>query len=134
MNNERFEALVEELRNASFETLLRKSAGYSNSGDRLHNFRIGAAIIGGTPAQAAMGYMAKHLASLQDKVSKNDFHDREDLLEKCQDIINYIAFIWCCGNEEMDKYAREEACAVVPNEAYVRMKQDYEARLENKKE
>lgn len=99
MSNERFTELVEELRSKSLDTLLEKNANYA-SDDRLHNFRLGAAIIGGTPAQAALGYMAKHMASLIDKVRKNDFRDREDLLEKCQDIINYVVFIWCCGNEE----------------------------------
>lgn len=98
MDNETFTRLVEEIREKSLDTLLKKNANYGNE-DRLHNFRVGASIVGGTPAQAALGYMAKHLASLQDKVLKNDFHDREDLLEKCQDIINYIVFIWCCGNE-----------------------------------
>ena len=108
MTNERFQELVKELRDKSMDTMLKKNANYADA-DRLHNFKVGAAITGGTPAQAAMGYMAKHLASLQDKVRKNDFHDREDLLEKCQDIINYVVFIWCCGNEEMEKYAREDA-------------------------
>lgn len=102
MTNETFEALVKEIREKSLDTLLKKNANYADE-DRLHNFKVGAAITGGTPAQAALGYMAKHLASLQDKVRKNDFHDREDLLEKCQDIINYIVFIWCCGNEEREK-------------------------------
>lgn len=105
MTNERFQELVKELRDNSMDTMLKKNANYADA-DRLHNFKVGAAITGGTPAQAALGYMAKHLASLQDKVRKNDFHDREDLLEKCQDIINYVVFIWCCGNEEMEKYAR----------------------------
>lgn len=98
MDNAKFTGLVEELRKQSLDTLLKKNANYANE-DRLHNFRIGAALIGGTPAQAALGYMAKHMAALIDKVQKNDFTDREDLLEKCQDIINYICFIWCCGNE-----------------------------------
>ena len=105
MTNERFQELVKELRDKSMDTMLKKNANYADE-DRLHNFKVGAAITGGTPAQAALGYMAKHLASLQDKVRKNDFHDREDLLEKCQDIINYVVFIWCCGNEEMEKYAQ----------------------------
>lgn len=105
MTNERFQELVKELRDKSMDTMLKKNAGYADA-DRLHNFKVGAAITGGTPAQAALGYMAKHLASLQDKVRKNDFHDREDLLEKCQDIINYVVFIWCCGNEELEKYTR----------------------------
>jgi hypothetical protein len=98
MDNAKFTGLVEELRTKSLDTLLKKNANYANE-DRLHNFRIGAALIGGTPAQAALGYMAKHMASLIDKVKNNDFTDRDDLLEKCQDIINYICFIWCCGNE-----------------------------------
>lgn len=98
MDNAKFTGLVEELRKHSFDTLIAKQKIYAND-DRLHNFRVGAALIGGTPAQAALGYMAKHMASLIDKVQKNDFSDREDLLEKCQDIINYICFIWCCGNE-----------------------------------
>ena len=110
MTNERFQELVKELRDKSMDTMLKKNAGYADE-DRLHNFKVGAAITGGTPAQAALGYMAKHLAALQDKVRKNDFHDREDLLEKCQDIINYVVFIWCCGNEEMEKYT--QGCGAV---------------------
>lgn len=109
MNDKRFTALVEEIRKASIDTLLKKNAGYATNDDRLHNFRVGAAMIGGTPAQAALGYMAKHLASLVDRVQANDFHDREDFLEKVQDSINYLVFIWCCGNEEMDKAANTES-------------------------
>jgi len=98
MNSECFEELVNEIREKSFDTLLKRNAKYGNE-DRLHNFRVGASIIGGTPAQAALGYMAKHMASLIDKVQANDFSDREDFLEKVQDSINYLIFIWCCGNE-----------------------------------
>lgn len=107
MKEDRFEELVKEIREKSLDTLLKKNANYGNT-DKLHNFRVGAAIMGGTPAQAALGYMAKHMASLIDKVQANDFHDREDFLEKVQDSINYLVFIWCCGNEEMDKYVHGE--------------------------
>lgn len=102
MNQERFEALVQEIREKSMDTLLKKNANYGNA-DKLHNFRRGAAIIGCTPAQAALGYMTKHMASLIDKIQNNDFRDRDDFLEKIQDSINYLVFIWCCGNEERDK-------------------------------
>ena len=133
MNNERFTSLVEEMRSASINTLLNKNANYASNDDRLHNFKVGASLIGGTPAQAALGYMAKHFASLQDKVLNNDFRDREDLLEKCQDIINYVVFIWCIGNEEMDKYTKGERPVTmspeIPNDAYLRQKDSYEAYL-----
>jgi hypothetical protein len=90
-------------------------------------------VFGGTAAQACWGYLTKHLVALRDKVQNNDFHDREDLLEKCQDTINYVRFLWCIGNEEMDKYTKGE-CPVtmspeIPNDAYLRQKDSYEAYL-----
>lgn len=101
MTNERFKELLEELDGNSVKTLAEKNARYSaDSGDALHNFKEGAEILGGTPAQACWGYMTKHLVALRDKVEKNDFSDKEDFLEKCQDTINYIRFLWCIGNEE----------------------------------
>lgn len=109
MDTERFNDLVKEIRESSLDTLTKKNANYATAEDRLHNFKVGAAITGGTPAQAALGYMAKHLAYLQDKVARNDFHDREDLKEKIQDSINYLVLIWCCANEEREKYTTESA-------------------------
>lgn len=43
--------------------------------------------------------MTKHLVALRDKVEYSDWSDRDDLLEKCQDSIIYICFIWLLGNE-----------------------------------
>ena len=107
MNGVKFEGLLRELDENSLETLLIKNARYSAENDRLHNFNAGADIFGGTPAQACWGYLTKHLVALRDMVMRNDFHDRDDFMEKCQDSINYIRFLWCIGNEEMYKYAHE---------------------------
>ena len=107
MNGVKFEGLLRELDDNSLETLLSKNARYSAENDRLHNFNDGGDILGGTPAQACWGYMTKHLVALRDMVQKNDFHDRDDFMEKCQDTINYIRFLWCIGNEEMEKYTHE---------------------------
>lgn len=100
MNSNRFKELLDELDGNSLQTLKERNGKYSVNGDCLHNFREGAEIMGGTPAQACWGYMTKHLVALRDKVNRNDFSDREDLLEKCQDIINYIRFLWCIGNDD----------------------------------
>lgn len=99
MSPERFKELLDELDGNSLQTLKEKNARYSQNGDALHNFRSGAEIAGGTPAQACWGYLTKHLVALRDKVERNDFSNREDFLEKCQDTINYIRFLWCIGNE-----------------------------------
>lgn len=106
MNGVKFEGLLRELDENSLETLLRKNALYSAENDRLHNFNAGGDVFGGTPAQACWGYLTKHLVALRDMVMKNDFNDRDDFMEKCQDSINYIRFLWCIGNEEVDKYTK----------------------------
>lgn len=103
MTPETFSRLIEELRANSFDTLIAKNENYAHDADKLHNFHNGANIMGGTPAQAAWGYLTKHLVSLRDKIQRNDFSDREDFLEKCQDTINYVCLIWCIGNEENEK-------------------------------
>ena len=99
MSREQFEQLLDELDGQSLETLKTKNARYSSPDDTLHNFNAGAEIMGVTPAQCAWGYATKHLVALRDKILKDDFSDRDDLLEKCQDIINYIRFIWCLANQ-----------------------------------
>lgn len=103
MKSERFNELLDELDGCSLQTLKEKNARYAQNGDCLHNFRSGADVAGGTPAQACWGYLTKHLVALRDKVEKNDFSNREDFLEKCQDTINYIRFLWCIGNDENSK-------------------------------
>lgn len=103
MNGVKFEALLKELDDNSLQTLIEKNNRYAPTNDRLHNFNAGADILGGTPAMACWGYVTKHLVALRDKVITNDFTDRDDFMEKCQDIINYIRFLWLIGNEENDK-------------------------------
>lgn len=101
------QGLLNELDDNSIKTLVDKNARYSSDNDCLHNFNSGSEIAGGTPAQACWGYLTKHLVALRDMVMKNEFHNREDFLEKCQDSINYIRLIWCLGNEEMQNYVSE---------------------------
>lgn len=100
MTHEKFAEVLRELESQGTETLITKNAKYSSSDDALHNFKQGGEIGGCTPAQACWGYMTKHLVALRDKVQRNDFSDKEDLLEKTQDIINYVKFIWAIGNED----------------------------------
>ena len=99
MTHEEFKSLLNELDNEGSATLAEKNARYSSSDDALHNFKAGAEIMGGTPAQACWGYLTKHLTALRDMIDKDNFSNRVDFLEKCQDSINYIRFIWALGNE-----------------------------------
>lgn len=101
---EKFKELLDELDGNSLQTLKEKNARYAQDNDCLHNFRSGADIAGGTPAQACWGYLTKHLVALRDMVEKDDFSNREDFLEKCQDTINYVRFLWCIGNDNVSMH------------------------------
>lgn len=107
MSPEVFQKLLDELDGNSLETLKTKNARYSSNGDSLHNFRKGGDVFGGTPAQACWGYMTKHLVALRDMVQRDDFSNREDFLEKCQDTINYVRFLWCIGNDGKTTITKE---------------------------
>ncbi len=106
MSAEEFQRLLDQLDGNSLRTLKEKNAKYSSNEDCLHNFRSGGDIFGGTPAQACWGYLTKHLVALRDMVERNDFSDNADFLEKCQDSINYIRFLWCIGNDEQSRRAK----------------------------
>lgn len=102
MTHERFEQLLDELDGESLTTLKAKNRMYSAPDDALHNFASGANIGGCTEAQACWGYLVKHLVALRDKIKNNDFSNKDDLKEKCQDSINYIRFIWAIAHEGED--------------------------------
>lgn len=102
MKHDRFAELIKELDGDSAETLINKNKMYSSEDDALHNFDEGADIFGGTAADACWGYLTKHLVALRDMVKRNDFSNREDFKEKCQDSINYIRILWAIGNEVDD--------------------------------
>lgn len=104
MTSDEFNRLLDELDGTSLETLKSKNAKYSSKNDCLHNFNVGADISGTPPAQTCWGYLSKHLTALRDMVERNDFRDRDDFIEKCQDSINYIRFLWCLGNDECKNY------------------------------
>lgn len=106
MSAEEFQRLLDQLDGNSLRTLKEKNAKYSSNEDCLYNFRSGGDIFGGTPAQACWGYLTKHLVALRDMVERNDFSDNADFLEKCQDSINYIRFLWCIGNDEQSRRAK----------------------------
>ena len=52
--------------------------------------------------------MTKQIEKMRDMIERNDFSNREDFLEKCQDTINYIRFLWCIGNDKENNKTKKE--------------------------
>ena len=99
MTHENFNTLVDSLEEIRINTLKTKNAKYAPENDALHNFHVGAEIMGTTVPQCIWGYATKHIVSLRDKIMRDDWEDKDDALEKIQDIQNYLTFIWCAINE-----------------------------------
>ena len=89
MNKTNFERLFEEQVNRSRSVLLSKAKEYATE-DRLHNFRVAAALEGKTPAQALAGMMAKHTVSVYDMAESGLAYPIELWQEKITDHINYL--------------------------------------------
>lgn len=119
MKEKEFRHYLEVLDAQSSATLIDKNKRYSDGQDMLHNFRKGAEISGLTLGQTAWGYLTKHLVALRDMVEKDDFSDADDFLEKCQDIINYIRFIWVIGNEKNGRGINEPRKDVHKIDGYI---------------
>ena len=100
MTHENFNTLVDSLEEIRINTLKTKNAKYAPENDALHNFHAGAEIMGVSVPECIWGYMTKHLVALRDKILRNDWEDKDDALEKIQDIQNYLTFIWCAINED----------------------------------
>lgn len=100
MTHEEFNKLVDSLEEIRINTLKTKNAKYAPENDALHNFHAGAEIMGVTVPECIWGYATKHIVALRDKILRNDWEDKDDALEKIQDIQNYLTFIWCAINED----------------------------------
>ena len=99
MTHEEFNNLVDSLEDIRINTLKTKNAKYAPENDALHNFHVGAQIMGVSVPECIWGYATKHIVALRDKITRNDWKDKDDALEKIQDIQNYLTFIWCAINE-----------------------------------
>lgn len=102
MTHEEFNELVDSLEEIRINTLKTKNAKYAPENDALHNFHAGAEIMGVTVPECIWGYATKHIVALRDKILRNDWEDKDDALEKIQDIQNYLTFIWCAINENFE--------------------------------
>lgn len=99
MKTDEFERIVSEQIKRCVNTLNIKSNEYATD-DRLHNFKIAAALEGITPIQALQGMMAKHTVSVYDMCQSGKRYPIELWDEKIGDSINYLLLLAAPIREE----------------------------------
>lgn len=96
MSPKDFDALVETRLGFCFQTLKLKAEEYATK-DRLHNFKIAAALQGIEPETALLGMWAKHIVSIRDIIERIEHEGRipdpKMLNEKITDTINYAILL-----------------------------------------
>ena len=102
-----FERIFEEQVERSRMVLVNKASEYATE-DRLHNFKVAAALEGKTPEQALAGMMAKHTVSVYDMAESGQPYPIELWQEKITDHINYLFLLNAIVREGRPTEALEE--------------------------
>jgi hypothetical protein len=100
MNGKDFEKIFSIRVDMCKATLLRKSAEYSSESDKLHNFKVAAALQGCTPERALGGFLAKHVVSIFDLINSETPTPQEVWDEKLGDALNYLFLLDAIVQEE----------------------------------
>lgn len=73
----------------------------NNTNDRLHSFKVAAALEGKPPKQALAGMMAKHTISIYDMCMSNEEFSIDRWNEKITDHINYLVLLKALVEENL---------------------------------
>jgi hypothetical protein len=107
MKAEQFDGIVEnQIKNIKNVLAAKRKEYAPGDGDRLHNFRVAAALSNTSLAGAAMGMALKHIVSVADIVKLSEVGtvpSIEMIEEKFGDAINYLILIKACLVEQMEE-------------------------------
>lgn len=97
-----FTKIIADQTNYCMWLLGTKGQEYSpDDQDRLHTFKVAAALQNITPKQALGGMLAKHIVSVYDMCSDGE-HTKEKWIEKISDSINYLLLLRVMIEGEMN--------------------------------
>jgi hypothetical protein len=106
MVSKKFNEVVEEQLEICKMVLCKKADEYATV-DRLHNFKVAAALGSGDPIKALSGMMAKHTVSIYDMCGTDENYPIELWNEKITDHINYLLLLKGLLIEQRDLIAPE---------------------------
>lgn len=117
MKTEDFNKVLNEQIERSTDVLVSKAKEYATE-DRLHNFKVAAALQGCSARQALAGMMAKHTVSVYDMCMDSSDYSISLWNEKITDHINYLLLLRAVVEEELnEKCSSEDKVITVVNTA-----------------
>lgn len=120
MDADTFAEVVDRQLRICKDVLVDKAREYAPDADRLHNFRVAAAIQDVDMLEAVAGMMAKHTVSVYDMCSSAETFTIDQWNEKITDNINYLILLRAVV-EELDNEKSEDAQVLLtPEEEFAR--------------
>lgn len=107
MKAKQFNGIVDKQFLRSRDILVSKAGEYATDDDRLHNFKIAAALEGCTNRQAVAGFMAKHTVSIYDMCQSDQTFDMDVWDEKITDHMNYLFLLRAVLQDEAEDIQAE---------------------------
>jgi len=111
MKVDEFNKVIEMQIQRSKDVLIQKAKEYA-TGDRLHNFKIAAALEGVSARQALAGMMAKHTVSVYDMCMSDKDYPMSMWEEKITDHMNYLLLLTAVIVDDMKKHAIKESMTI----------------------
>ena len=102
MTGKNFNQILSEQLNFCQSLLSSKGEEYDlTEDDRLHSFKVAAAVQNCTQKQALCGMMCKHTVSIYDMANSTETFSKEKWIEKITDHINYLLLLRGMIEEEI---------------------------------
>lgn len=102
MTGNEFNNIVEKQQKKCTDILCKKAEEYATE-DRLHNFKVAAALQGISTKQALAGMLAKHTVSIYDLCMSQENASQDMWDEKITDHINYLLLLKAVVSEDIDE-------------------------------
>ena len=106
MNIKDFNELVESNLELVRSVLVKKTAEYNLSEDRLSVFKRAGALQSETPEEALLGMLTKHIISIYDMVKDGGDYSLDKWHDKCIDSINYLLLLLALETEKKNVKSR----------------------------
>lgn len=100
MHSKDFIGILDEQIFICKSTLSGKAKEYATDDDRLHNFKLAAALQGCSQIEALAGMMVKHTVSIYDMCTSDQLYSKDLWSEKITDHINYLILLKAVLYEE----------------------------------
>ena len=102
MDSGEFAEIVDQQLRLCSDVLVDKAREYATE-DRLHNFRVAAAIRDVPMKEVLGGMMVKHTVSIYDMIGSAESYSLEQWSEKITDHMNYLILLWAIVHEPPDR-------------------------------